>query len=397
MLVINDNIHLEVKMWIENLYDEEFIGPFEVEEDQLYRADLQKRYRKLYYKAKSIGADVESVKIIDRYTKRILDAVTSYYKGRVTTCFKKIKNLITDCVRNDNYNYAVCSIDAPNIIPSENIGTELQLFRSRQYDDIVTYSAKDMLHRPYNLRAGANSYRFSIPGVPSLYLANSSYCCWLEARKPPEYKFNVSPALLDGEQMIFDLVVSIFDIHSDSLRQKVLLKENDLNGNIDRIHTWLKLIIFMIATSYRVKEKGRVFKSEYVISQAIMVACCELKLDGVAYYSKRVESDLLANAAINFVLFAPYRYGKEYGEICEHLKISSSFNYMSYKQISISPQNFNYRLRSDYLFDQYISNDRHIEQYKETYFYWFDKYMFYQWERQGKDSISFGNALKNNE
>lgn len=49
-----------------------------------------------------------------------------------------------------------------------------------------------------------------------------------------------------------------------------------------------------LATSYRIKEEGRTFKSEYIISQSIMMACKRLGYDGVAYYSKRVYDEVFA-------------------------------------------------------------------------------------------------------
>ena len=68
-----------------------------------------------------------------------------------------------------------------------------------------------MIHLPNSLRAKSGNYRFSIPGNPSMYLANSSYGCWIETGCPAEIDFNVSPILLEGNQKIFNLAVSIRD------------------------------------------------------------------------------------------------------------------------------------------------------------------------------------------
>lgn len=67
-----------------------------------------------------------------------------------------------------------------------------------------------MLHLPFPMRGKTGNYRFSIPGIPSLYLGNSSYACWLELGRPAEYKFNVSPVVLDGSQKIFNLAVMVW-------------------------------------------------------------------------------------------------------------------------------------------------------------------------------------------
>ena len=62
--------------------------------------------------------------------------------------------------------------------------------------------------------------------------------------------------------------------------------------DLDEIHCWLKLYMLSIATSFRINEKERTFKSEYIISQAIMMACKRIGDDGIAYYSKRVSDEI---------------------------------------------------------------------------------------------------------
>ena len=42
------------------------------------------------------------------------------------------------------------------------------------------------------------SYRFSIPGITSLYLGNTSYACWIEMGRSAEHDFNVSSVVLDN-------------------------------------------------------------------------------------------------------------------------------------------------------------------------------------------------------
>lgn len=151
-----------------------------------------------------------------------------------------------------------------------------------------------MLHLPKTLRGKTGNYRFSIPGMPSLYLGNTSYVCWLETGKPSAHDFYVSPVIVDSSLRIFNLAVMTRNI--------INLKNLDK----DTVHCWLKLIVLMIATSYVIKEENRTFKSEYIVSQSIMLACKNLGLDGVAYFSKRIEDEIFGFCAINLALFAPY-------------------------------------------------------------------------------------------
>lgn len=296
--------------WVKNEFIcKELCAPFVVNNDEDYRSDLISKYELVIKQAEKAGADDESIEILKRYKKKVLKALDCYYSADIAKCNKIIKKLIREL--NDDP-YAVSTLDESYSFPGmrEN---EIQFFRCRVGDPTMHFTAKDMLHLPVKLRAKSGNYRFSIPGNPSLYLANSSYGCWIECGLPTESQFNVSPVVLDGKQRILNLVVSIANF------------TNLLEFKEDRVHCWLKLYMLMIATSYRIREEGRTFKSEYIISQSIMMACKSLGYDGVAYYSKRVTSEAFAMCAINLALFV--EYDGDYSEIIKHMKIDDSYNY----------------------------------------------------------------------
>ncbi|MDX2378951.1 MAG: hypothetical protein QNM02_04245 [Acidimicrobiia bacterium] len=57
-------------------------------------------------------------------------------------------------------------------------------------------SREHMFHVPFG--NDTTEYRFSVPGAPSLYLANSVYLCWLECGRPRFDRCNVSRFELDA-------------------------------------------------------------------------------------------------------------------------------------------------------------------------------------------------------
>lgn len=193
--------------------------------------------------------------------------------------------------------------------------------------------------------------------------------------------FNVSPVLLEGNQRVFNLAISIRDLRC--------LNEFEE----DRVHCWLKLYLLTLATCYVIKEENRIFKSEYIISQSLMMACKKMKYDGIAYYSHRVDNEVFALCAINLALFV--NYDGEYSEMIKHIKIDDAFNYFLYKQLNLSLKYKEYELRSTYT--GYITNIGSFEgqyPYRETDFYNFDKFLFTTWRDKsngkGKDIISWG-------
>ena len=362
--------------WIQKFSNKEIQAPFVVSTDAGYYGDLRKRLTSFVNILKKVSADEESIKIAIRCSDKVCEAVRDYYKGRIAACHQIIQNLVKSCCNNK---LADALLNESRAFPGR-LGTEIQFFRARLSDTAQTFAARDMLHHPFKLRGKTGNYRFSIAGVTSLYLANSSYGCWIEMGRPSEHDFNVSPFVLDGSQRIFNLAV---------MTRHIYRLEND-----DDVHCWIKLLVLMIATSYKIEETNRIFKSEYIVSQSIMLACKQLGYDGVAYFSKRVESELFAVNAINLALFAEYKKGQEYAEICNHLKVDESLNYQLFRQLTPAATYKKYdhlRSVSTRLITN-IGNFKHQYGYRDTEFFRFDEHLFARWE--DKEKIDWGNALK---
>lgn len=364
--------------WLNNGFIcEELYAPFRINKDIEYRTDLEKRYNIVMRQAQNANADDESLQIIAAFTTQILASLDSYYKADIA----ESNNIVFELVKEIGDNpFAVNSVTNSDAFPG-NKSNELQFFRSRLGTPNRAFTAKDMLHLPNSMRAKSGNYRFSIPGNPSMYLANSSYGCWIEMGCPAEIDFNVSPILLEGNQRVFNLAVSIRDFSCLNEFEK------------DRVHCWLKLYLLAIATSYVIKEESRTFRSEYIISQSLMMACKKMKYDGIAYYSRRVDNEVFALCAINLALFVDYV--GEYSAMIKHIKIDDAFNYALYKQLNNSLKYKEYRLRSTDT--GYITNIGSFERqypYRETDFYDFDKFLFTTWRDKpngkGKDAIPWG-------
>lgn len=367
----------KTKLDIDKFITEDLFAPFGVETDGDYYDDLFQKFKLLIQKVNEMGASEKSLKVVKHYTDKVREAIRSYYNGNITRSHTIVKNLLKGCLDNQ---LAVSSINDCTAFHGSP-KTEIQFFRARTSEEVRTFKSKEMLHLPLNLRGLTGNYRFSIPGIPSLYLGNSSYSCWVELGRPAEHNFNVSPVVLDKSQRILNLAVMTRDI-----------KYLDVS-NEERLNCWLKLLILMIATSYAVKEKGRIFKSEYIISQSIMLASKELKLDGVAYFSKRVDDEIFSFASVNIALFALYKHPNKYSTICEHIKIDDSFNYSMYKQLGLEYKNSRYSLRVDSAeVINNIGNYKRQYNYRDTEFHSFDKFLFSNWVE--KDDIEWGNATK---
>ena len=157
--------------WMNNGFVcKDLYAPFVLDKDSDYLDDLKKKYKIVLKQAIDAGADVESLKILEKFKNKILEALKCYYKADIEKCNIIIRNLIKDIGEDP---FAVSSLKDSYAFPGAS-GTEIQFFRCRMGNPSNAYVAKDMLHLPLKLRAKSGNYRFSIPGNPSLYLANSS-------------------------------------------------------------------------------------------------------------------------------------------------------------------------------------------------------------------------------
>ena len=359
----------------------ELYAPYIIDRDSDYYDSLQNKFNIVLKQAKKAGADDESIAIIKRYSRKILESMRAYYNADLSKSSTIIRNLIKDLGDDPFAVDALSSSDA--FFGSKDV--ELQLFRCRTGRFPTDFKAKDMLYLPESMRSKSGNYRFSIPGNPSLYLSNSSYGCWIETGYPTDNEFNVSPVILDGTQKILNLVVAVRDFH--------LLHEFD----DERVHCWLKLFMLSIATSFRIKEERRIFKSEYIISQAIMMGCKKLGYDGVAYYSKRVSDEFFSICAINLALFVSYNKGD--AGLAKHIKIDDAYNYALFKKLMSNLKHKEYKLRSTRTgLTNYIGSYDRKYNYCETGFYEFDKFMFAEWSDKTtdkkKDLIPWGVDTK---
>ena len=363
--------------WITRFNDKEFHAPYKVAKESDYYDDLRRRLTHFINKLKEADADEESIRIAKNYSEKVCESIRDYNNGNISSSHQKIENLIKKC---NNHKLAVEYVNNSRAFPGKK-GSEIQFYRARKEVDAVSLKQMDMLHIPFSFRGKSGNYRFSIPGVTSLYLANTSYGCWIEMGKPSEHDFYVSPVVLDGKQRIFNLAVAT----------RILYELND--GSIDFVHCWVKLLILMMATSYKIEEGNRSFKSEYIVSQSIMLACKKCGYDGVAYFSKQVEDELFAFSAVNLALFVNYRKRKEYGEICEHIKVDEPLNYQLYRQLRESIKFNDYQMRIDGARTPVnINGYTRPYSYKEMEFYRYDKHLFARW--LDKDMIIWGNALQ---
>ena len=147
------------------------------------------------------------------------------------------------------------------------------LYKART-GDYYGFPKEEMFHIPFDQRKNVTNHRFSMNGIPCLYLGTSTYVCWEELNRPLLDHFWVSRFKVEDPNLnVLDLSLSWQDFGMAGENASQLEKAYLLG--------W----IVQCACSVKVNERGRSFREEYVFPQLLMQNIRELKIDGIAYLS----------------------------------------------------------------------------------------------------------------
>jgi len=162
-------------------------------------------------------------------------------------------------------------------------------------------SPQEMFHIPFEFRHRIPTNRYSIPGIPCLYMSNTLHLCWEEL----------------GRKRIRNLYGSRIEFDNNSLNlvnleytpaKIVFLNQpvKDRKGETDfffkeSLITWPVSFVCSIKTKYQKAS----FKIEYIIPQLIMQWCKESPyLDGVSYFSTKGYPQTINEVPMNHINIA---------------------------------------------------------------------------------------------
>lgn len=172
-----------------------------------------------------------------------------------------------------------------------------QLYRMRikkEYNSFEKFDKKNMFHIPFSMRYLASRQRYSLPGMPCLYLGGSLYVCWEEMGQPmfdsicfSRFKpsDNKNLRLLDFGYRPGQ-IGSLIESTKDSCYTK---NSDDFNFVCAQGITWPLLA----ACSFINAKREAPFIPEYIVPQMILQWIVETnKFDGIRYFSVLIENDI---------------------------------------------------------------------------------------------------------
>ncbi|MDD3416173.1 MAG: hypothetical protein PHY47_19595 [Lachnospiraceae bacterium] len=333
---------MDIKKFILELREQEDSSQIDLCTPQFVKNDFDYR-NSLFEKYKSIKkiACKYNLGILNEEMDMIIEAIDNYYNGEIDRSLKLILETV-EVLKNNKY---ICSpfnqSGAFTNFSCNKLISQVDLYKARIAKNIDIENKYSMFHIPFNMREIITTQRFSIPGVPCVYLGKTIYTSWMELDKPADSDFYVSRARVNDDISIFNLAVN-FDHICEWANAKEL--EIDIDNErflIDYTRVWL----LSLASSYVVKQYNRNFKSEYIIPQLLMLSLKKMGIPAIAYYSKRISENepnrnfapLNVNVAI--IMDANDIFKNElnhniYSKLMDKIELSEPVNFSEYKNIN---------------------------------------------------------------
>ena len=133
---------------------------------------------------------------------------------------------------------------------------------------------EDLYPLPSNKLSFCSAQRYSLAGIPCLYLATTTYCCWMEIGRPEEFSASSYKPTESGKKLrILNLAFSQRQIHN--------------LGKDSRAAYLLFPLVMAVSVAVKNPRADANFRPEYTISHLVMR--CLREFAGVAYRSSRID------------------------------------------------------------------------------------------------------------
>ncbi|MGA9672978.1 MAG: hypothetical protein WBQ94_27420 [Terracidiphilus sp.] len=263
--------------------------------------------------ARAVRDEIETIREL---SQGILSTLDHYLSGHTFDAFQTFDAAIGH-VRHRLQNLVLPLAELLGVHQSERVLEYYgDLYRLRT-GPLTQLTKRDIFHIPFEKRQLVASQRYSIPGLPSLYLASSLWIAWEELGRPDFASIHASRFEGKGDLRVLDFgwspsLAGYFSAFGDT----------DGAETFGEFAKGQAIIWPLIAACSLVRRHpGTPFVPEYIIPQFLLQWVQKEKdLDGIRYFSTKIAAmDRAKNRAFNFVF--PVRHKAPIG-ICGGLQDS---------------------------------------------------------------------------
>ncbi|PEJ62419.1 hypothetical protein CN906_20705 [Bacillus toyonensis] len=215
----------------------------------------------------------------EKLCNKIIDSIQEYYNGFPAQAFTDLNIGFVNNLSLPGYleNTMKLTGSMKNKFYKMRIGTE------------YTFSKNEMFHIPLECRGLVSTNRYSIPGLPCVYLGHTPLACWEELNKPD---LNTIQTSLFVSQNInyLDLSITPAELMKDLINKFYSFDLTNMKRIYSSLRDYIVLWPLIAACSVRVKNKRDSFKPEYIIPQLLLQIIRKSSFDGISYFSTKIDS-----------------------------------------------------------------------------------------------------------
>lgn len=254
--------------------------------------------------------DIETVTDVCKY---IESSIEQYFKGYPSRAYTEIEQCMSRIDEHVKDLFITMEKSRPELYKMR-IGSNHR------------FSRDEMFHIPFELRGLVKSNRYSIPGLPCVYLGSSPLICWEELDRPDLDTTQTSLFLIKDDMTVLDL-----SLPPATLIKHIYLKfrfyegENGMEANVYKtLRSYILTWPLIAACSIRVQHHDRPFKPEYIVPQLLLQWIRTSKYDGICYFSTRIDDYDMHNISIYRNYAFPVKSCESLG-YCKQLQQKFSF------------------------------------------------------------------------
>lgn len=206
---------------------------------------------------------------IDQLINGIKKAINAYLDGYPHVAYGRLSRVLKSNVK--TLYLAGVIIPAP-----------ATFYRLRISSDAFSLGRKELFHIPYQIRTKVSTQRYSIPGFPALYLANSVFVAWSEMGRS-------AIQTLQASRLVSKMDLTFLDLSTDVYTGK----SHYIAKSDEELWSYLKIWPLIFSCSMKVRSPKDNFKPEYIIPQLIMqyVRANSKNIQGIKYSSTHIDQN----------------------------------------------------------------------------------------------------------
>ena len=197
--------------------------------------------------------------------------------GKIDTTEKTIRQILSAFLRGNQQDALQKTHKMMQSMKFDKLNHGDPMYKCRENSKLFHYTKDEMFHIPYDKRNLVGNQRFSLSGLPCLYLGGSSYICWEELGRKDFSTTNYCGYSLKEDVKMFDFLLPTAITNSHQIRR----------------------IVLVLACSLAA-DRESLFKPEYILSQSILHTLINRSFYGHSSFCLRFFSSHLLNGDADY-------------------------------------------------------------------------------------------------